>query len=323
MGKSVLRNSEQISKLKYSSLIRTLIPFLGLILVCIVFGIATEGKFTSSENMLLILSQSVAVMIAGTGVSFVVTMGSLDLSSGSVAAISAALGAIALKSTGSVALFFIIIIGTALIAGTLNGILLTKLKIPSFILTISILFMYRGLAVVACAGGTIPIPLWMRAFDVYDVKFGILIIILAAFVYLFNLTKLGFYCKSIGSGEKAAKYSGVPVNKIKITAFMISGVLAGVAAFILLVRSGSVTTRTGIFLETDILTSLVLGSMPLTGGSGSKITSIIIGAFLLMAFSNGLLLVGSSDKMLQLLKGLLFLITVAISFDRKGTLVIK
>jgi ribose transport system permease protein len=91
----------------------------------------------------------------------------------------------------------------------------------------------------------------------------------------------------------------------------------------MLIRNGGVSTRFATFLETDILTALVLGGMPLTGGSGAKMKSIIIGAFTIMALKNGLLLIGASDKILQLLMGVLFLISVAISFDRKNTVVIK
>jgi len=303
--------------------LKAVIPYLGLISVYIVFGLIAQNKFLNVKNLLRIINQSVVIMIVGTGVSFVISMGSLDFSPGASAALSAALGAHVIGMTNNAVLGFLTIIVFALTTGLLIGILLTKFKVPSFVLTLSVLFMYRGLAIMACMGGSIPIPLWMRVFDSFIIKFVVLVVAFAVFYYIFTFTKIGIYCRAIGSNEVAANYAGVSVNKIKILAFMISGLLTGVGACVLLVRSGGVSTRFGIFLEVDVLTALVLGGLPLTGGNASKMRSIIIGSFLFMALSNGLLLVGTSDKILQFFKGALFLIMVALSFERKNLLVIK
>jgi ribose transport system permease protein len=251
-------------------------------------------------------------------------MGSLDFSHGSLVALSAGLGALVMGYTNNVVLCFLTIVGFASLTGLANGIVLTKFKVPSFILTMSVLFMYRGLTIAVCKGGSIPIPLWMgKAFDTFPIKLGVLLIVLLVFNYIYSFTKFGLYCRSIGSGELAAKYAGVPTHRIKILVFVISGFLAGVAACIMLIRNGGISTRFATFLETDILTSLVLGGMPLTGGSGAKMWSIIIGAFMIMALKNGLLLMGATDKVLQLIMGVLFLIAVSISFDRRNVTVIK
>ena len=306
-----------------SESMRIFIPFIGLALIVAVFGFATGGKFVSSKNLITILTQAISVMIAGTGVSFVISIGSIDFSHGSLVALSSALGATVMGWTESPVLMFVTIIGFSLLTGLMNGILLTKFRVPSFILTMSILFMYRGLTIAVCSGGSIPIPLWMSAWDTLEVKLIVLLVVLLVFNYIYNFTKFGLYCRSIGSGELAARYAGVPVDRVKVIVFMISGLLAGITACILLIRNGGVSTRFATFLETDILTALVLGGMPLTGGSGAKMKSILIGAFMIMALKNGLLLIGASDKLLQLLIGVLFLTAVAISFDRKNISVIK
>lgn len=303
--------------------LKGIFPYLGLLIVIVVFGAITEGKFLNIQNLLIILNQAVVVIIAGTGVSFVISMGSLDFSPGANAALSAALGALVIASTGSALLGFITIIFFALFTGLLIGFIHTRFKVPSFVLTLSILFMYRGLAVMTCRGGSIGLPLWMRKLDILPVKFSVLAIVFIIFFYIFTYTKIGVYCRAIGSNEIAAKFSGVQVNKIKVTAFAISGLLVGIGACILLLRSGGVSTKFGVFLEVDVLTALVLGGLPITGGSSSKMRSIIIGAFLLMALSNGLLMVGTSDRILQLLKGIIFLVVVALSFDRRSVSVIK
>ncbi len=305
------------------SKLKGVIPYLGLLAVFIVFSLTTNGRFLSVQNLLTILSQAVVVIIVGTGVAFVISMGSLDFSVGANAALSAALGAIVINLTGSAILGFLTTIVIATGTGLLIGTLHTKLKIPSFVLTLGILFMYKGMGIIALGGGSVPIPLRLKVFDAWETKFTVLAIVFIIFYYIFTFTKMGYYCRAIGSNEVAAKFCGVPITKVKILAFTISGMLAGIGANILLLRSGAVSTRFGAFLEVDVLTALVLGGLPLTGGSSSKIRSIVIGAILLMALTNGLLMVGTSDKILQLLKGVLFLIVVTISFDRRSVSVIK
>lgn len=317
-------NAKNIKILINSTVIYSLVPYLGLFFIVLIFGVATQGKFVSIKNLIVILNQAISVMIAGIGVSFVIAMGSLDFSHGSLVALSAGLGALVMGVTNNSTLCFLTIVSFATLTGFFNGIILTKFKVPSFILTMSVLFMFRGLTIAVCSGGSIPIPLWMgNVFDTLEIKLTILAVVLIIFNYIYSFTKFGLYCRSIGSGELAAKFAGVPTNKIKIIVFMISGFLAGITACVMLVRNGGISTRFATFLETDILTSLVLGGMPLTGGSGAKLQSIIIGAFMIMALKNGLMLLGASDKILQLLMGILFLLAVSISFDRRNVAVIK
>jgi ribose transport system permease protein len=202
--------------------LRAFIPFLGLILILAVFGIATNGKFTSWKNLLVILNQAIAVMIAGTGVSFVIAAGSLDFSHGSLVAFAAALGALAMAATNSMAVCMLVILGVTVLTGVLNGWMLTKLRVPSFIATMSVLFMFRGLTIAVCSGGTIAIPLWMDVFDTLEVKLVILLAVLIVFNYIYTFTKFGAYCRAVGSGEVAAKYAGVPVNRVKMLVFIVS-----------------------------------------------------------------------------------------------------
>lgn len=117
----------------------------------------------------------------------------------------------------------------------------------------------------------------MYSIDTFMIKFTIIIVVIITTYYFFVFTKLGKYCRAIGSGETAAKYSGVPVDKIKILAFVISGFLCRLCGFFTIVRTVASTSQTGMLFETDVLTALVLGGMPLTGGSSARIQSAIIG----------------------------------------------
>jgi ribose transport system permease protein len=147
-------------------------------------------------------------------------------------------------------------------------------------------------------------------------KIAVFIIVFAVFYYTFNYTKLGKYCKVVGAGETAANFSGIPVKKIKILAFCISGLLCGLAAFLTILRTGAATAQTGNLFETDILTALVLGGMPLTGGTNSKMQSAVVGGLMLAILSNGLLLCGIDSTLQQGIKGIIFLAAVYISIDR-------
>ena len=318
---SVAKDRSVINRIRTSS--RTIFPFIGLVLMYSVFALLTKGKFTTLNNLMILFNQTSAIIIAGVGVSFVISTGGLDFSSGSLVALSAACGALTMRVTDNLPLSFAVIIIFAGAAGLFNGFCVTRLRVPSFIMTISMLFMFRGLTIAVCAGGSIPLPLWTRSLDTTALKASVLLIVVGFLYYLFTYTKFGVYCRAIGSGEIAARFAGVPVRKVKMFVFVISGVCAGIASIILLLRTGSVSTRFAQLLEVEILTALVLGGMPLTGGSGSKMRSIIIGGFIVTGMKDGLLQMGATDKILQLFMGALFLIAVALSFDRKSSVVIK
>ncbi|MDD2504459.1 MAG: ABC transporter permease [Clostridia bacterium] len=301
--------------------IKNLIPYLGLFIVVIIFSLFTKGKVLAPRNLETIFNQSLYLIIAGIGVSFVMAQGSLDFSQGGMLGICAIVGA--LLSGVNPVLGVIGAMLAGLILGCISGALFSIFKIPSFIVTMCMMFILRGFTVYITHIKPISTPISMFELDNSYLKIAIFIVVLAAFYYLFNYTKLGKYCKAIGAGETAADYSGIPVKKMKIVAFAISGFLCGLAAFLTILRTGAATAQTGNLFETDVLTALVLGGMPLTGGTKSKIQSAVIGGLMLAVLGNGLLLCGIDASLQQGIKGIIFLAAVYISIDRSRQAVIK
>ena len=301
--------------------IKRIIPYIGIVLIIVLFGALTGGKLLTFRNLKLIFNQAVVLIIACVGVTFVMSQGSLDLSQGSLLGISGAMAATFAVIAPAFALPMALFTGIAV--GMINGTLLAFFKIPSFIITLCILFALRGLTVIATHSGSIPIPFDMLSLDSYRIKVTILIAVVVIAFYCFNYTRIGKNMRAIGSGEISARYSGVPVERMKVLAYLISGVLCGLCGWLNVIRTGAADSKTGLLFELDILTALVLGGMPLTGGSSAKLQSAIIGGLMLAILSNGMVLVGIKAELQQAVKGVIFLLAVYLSFERESVVLIK
>jgi Ribose/xylose/arabinose/galactoside ABC-type transport systems, permease components len=301
--------------------IKNLIPYFGLLLVVVLFTVFTQGRILALRNLETIFNQSLYFIIAGIGVTFVMAQGSLDFSQGGILGISAVTGALLSGINPILGIAGAMLTGLAL--GLINGALFSLFKIPSFIVTLCMMFILRGFTVYFTHSKPISTPISMIDLDNTWLKISVFVIVFVVFYYVFNYTKLGKYCKATGAGETAANFSGIPVQKIKIVAFAISGFLCGLAAYLTILRTGAATAQTGNLFETDVLTAMVLGGMPLTGGTNSKIQSSMIGGLMLAILSNGLLLCGIDSTLQQGIKGIVFLAAVYISIDRNRQSVIK
>ena len=143
--------------------------------------------------------------------------------------------------------------------------------------------------------------------------------ILAIGFVAFRFTKFGTYLKAIGAGEKAAMFSGIRTDRMKFLIYVLAGAITGFAAFINVIKVGSVTSSGGNQLETQILIALVLGGMPISGGAKVRFENIIVGSLLYIVLN----MMGFSTQMMQLIQGIVFLIFVAVFADRESIQVIK
>ncbi|MBN2323823.1 MAG: ABC transporter permease [Spirochaetes bacterium] len=300
---------------------KRIVPYIGLVLIIVLFSALTGGKLLSFRNLKLIFNQAVVLIIGCIGVTFVMAQGSLDLSQGSLLGISGAMAATFAAITPGLSLPLAILTGIAV--GMINGTLLAFFKIPSFIVTLCVLFVLRGLTVIATHSGSIPLPFAMLSLDNFRIKASILVTVILAAYYAYTYTSLGKNMRAIGSGETSARYSGVPVERMKVLAYLISGLLCGLCGWLNVVRTGAADSKTGLLFELDILTALVLGGMPLTGGSSAKLQSAIIGGLMLALLSNGMVLVGIKAELQQAVKGVIFLLAVYLSFERESVVMIK
>lgn len=303
------------------SKVREFVPFVGLVLVIIFFQIITDGTLLSFRNLKLILNQSFVLIIGTVACSFIVAQGDVDFSMGSVVGITAVCAAWISQVCAPLALPAAMLIG--LVFGVVNGILYVKCRIPSFVVTLSMLLILRGLTIFISGGGSVSVPFALYDLDNSLLKLVLVIVIVAGAAFVFNYTKMGKWSKAIGSGVTAAFQSGVPVNKMRIFGYGVSAMMCGLCGFFNMVRAGSAATNTGNFFETDVLIALVLGGMPLSGGAASKIRCAVIGSLTLAILVNGFACWNINEKLQQGIKGIIFLVAVWLTFDKKNTQLIK
>lgn len=306
--------------------VRAITPYLGLLAVTVFSAVISGGRTLSLVNLGNIFNQSVLVILSGLGVIFVMSQGSLDLTQGGLIGLSPLVGFLA--STYLHPWLFVpvtIITGAAL--GMISGVLFADLRVPSFVLTLSLSFILRNvirsLFVFVPNGGMVFIPPVYFALDSLTVKIPTLTVMVAVATYLFRYSPAGYYCRAIGSNEIVALYSGINVKLWKRMAFLFAGLAAGIASVFSTVRIGTITMTSGSFFEFDVLIAILLGGTPLTGGSNSRIGSVIIGAFTIAVLNNGLALGGVPAVYRALIKGLLFIGVVAVSFEREKVGAVK
>lgn len=301
------------------NILRAVLPIAGLFVIFIIFNIFTNWRMVS--NLPLVLSQAYVVMISATGVFFIMTMGGLDFSQGSILGISSI--AVCILSKYNIPLAILGGICTGAIIGGINGYFYVNRKIQSFIVTICTMFLLRGVIRYLTTNAPVAGSAALVNFDTIELKVGItVIIVLTAFV-IFRFTKFGKYLKAIGAGEKAAIFAGIRTDNMKFLVYVLAGAMTGFAAFINVIKVGSVTSSGGSQLETQILIALVLGGMPISGGAKVRFENIIIGSLLYIVLNSGLTMMGFSTQMMQLIQGVVFLIFVAVFADRKSIQIIK
>ncbi|MGL4760616.1 MAG: ABC transporter permease [Sarcina sp.] len=308
MQKGIKENFE-----KYKSLI-------GLILLCGVISFVTPSFLTVSNITNVFTQVSVNAIIA-VGMTFVILTGGIDLSVGSTLAISGALGASVIKSTGNVFLAIIVatIVGTVI--GIINGILIAKGKLQAFIATLATMTIFRGLTLVFTNGTPISklpenfVKIGNGKIGIVSIPVIVTIIIAIIAIYALSQTRFGRYLYALGGNEESAKLSGINTDKIKIMSYAISGFMASIAGVIITSRIGSASPNAGTGFELDAIAAVVIGGTSLSGGEG-KITGTIIGALIIGVLNNGLNLMNVSPFYQSIVKGLVILLAVLL--DKKG-----
>ncbi|MCR5084122.1 MAG: ABC transporter permease [Succinivibrionaceae bacterium] len=315
-----MKDPEQEQRsLRRKRLIRTLLPIAGLVMVFILFNILTNGNMM--KRLPLVMGQVYVTMIASMGVFFIMTMGGLDFSQGSILGLSAIV--VCTLSHISIPLAIVGGMATGAAIGAVNAYFYVNRKIKSFIVTICTMFLFRGLIKYLTTNSPVAGSPDLVAIDSTAFKVTCTAVVVLIGFGLFCCTKFGTYLKAIGAGEKAAMFSGIRTDRMKFMIYVLAGAITGFAAFISAIKVGSVTSSGGAQLETQILIALVLGGMPISGGAMARFENFIVGSLLFVILNSGLTMIGLSTQMLQLIEGVVFLIFVAIFADRKAIHVIK
>ena len=313
------QKEQQLKKLSKMSLIRSLLPVVGLVVIFLLFNVLTDFRMVG--NLSLVLSQVYVTMIAATGVFFIMTMGGLDFSQGSILGIASIVVRMLSKISIPLAIVGGIAAGAAI--GALNGYFYVYRKIKSFIVTICTMFLFRGFIKYLTTNAPVAGSAKLINYDSTALKMTLTIAVVVIGFIVFRFTKFGTYLKAIGAGEKAAMFSGIRTDRMKFLIYVLAGAITGFAAFINVIKVGSVTSSGGNQLETQILIALVLGGMPISGGAKVRFENIIVGSLLYIVLSSGLTMMGFTTQMMQLIQGVVFLIFVAVFADRQSLQVIK
>lgn len=306
--------------------IRNYIPLFSLILIFLIFTIISP-KFMSIQNLVYIISQVSPILIAAIGVTFIILMGAIDLSVvGAINITSIVFSMLVLNTNNSNDLGFYAIpiaLLTGGLFGFLNGLICTKGRIPSFMVTLGTGFAGVGLAIFIYKG---------NAFTVLDDKVRgaitgsfkgipfvliIMLVVVAITVLITKYTRFGRYIYAIGGDENILKIVGVGISiaKYKILAFTVAGILYGIAGVVNTCRIGGGTTNILAQLLLYVIAAVVIGGTPLTGGIGGPLQTVVGGLIIGVIFS-GMLFTHASSFVQDAIIGGATLVTVAITFDR-------
>lgn len=293
------------------------LPLIGLIVVSILMGFASENFFSVS-NIMNVLRQVSIVGILAVGMTFVILTGGIDLSVGAVMALSGTLAAglmVNMAMPGWVGLLAGLGVGVGL--GLFNGAMVAWGRMPAIIVTLATMGIARGLGLLYSGGYPISgIPSWISWFGIG--RIGIVPVPVIAMVVIYALawvllqrTAFGRHVYAIGGNELAAKLSGVKTQFIKLTVYGISGLTSAFAALILTGRLMSGQPNAGVGFELDAIAAVVLGGTAIAGGRG-LILGTLIGAVLLGILNNGLNLMGINPYLQDVIKGLIILLAIYI-----------
>lgn len=307
---------------KQKATLQKLGPFIALVLVSVGLAVLSPD-FLTVANLLNVMRQVSINALIAFGMTLVILLGGIDLSVGSILALSSVGIATLIQSGVSPMLATLLGVIGGGVMGLLNGLVVSKGKVAPFIATLASMTILRGLALVVSGGspitgfnsdlfsmlgggyvaGLVPIPVvWML------IMFGL-------FAFLLKKTVFGRHVYATGGNEEAARLSGVKVDQIKLWVYTVSGAMSAMAGVVLTSRLNSAQPTAGSGYELDAIAAVVLGGTSLTGGRG-WIFGTLMGALLIGVLNNGLNLLGVSSFYQQVIKGVVILLAVLI--DRSG-----
>lgn len=291
----------------------------GLIIIVTILNSQLSPYFLDINNLLRSTSDFMEIGIMMLPMVFIISTGNIDLSIASTLGLSASLMGWLFMNGWNIWLAVVVALVVSILAGLLNGFLIAKLKLPSLVVTLGTLSFYRGLAYAllgdqAARGypdsftflgqgtlGDTPIPFSLLIFAVLALIFGLVL----------HKTTFGRYLYAIGNNEQASRFSGVPVDRIKIIIYVLSSVMAAVAGFILASRFGSTRPDIGTGLELTVITVTVLGGVSIFGGSGTLVGAVL--ALLLVGILRfGMGLINLQGQVQDIIIGLLLILSILI-----------
>ncbi len=299
---------------------RNLFPTILLITEIAVFQ-SLNSNFLSTANLLAIASQLALILPLALAGTFVIMMGSFDLSITSVLALSGVTTTLYFPLYG----YNSIIIGIllALFLGAVNGTVFVLTKIPSFIVTIGTMVTYQGLALILMSGGqSIQVytstyrSIAVGKFLGVDLMIIWSLLILLASLFIFSQTTFGRRTYAIGANIEAARRAGISIKRQRVISFMISGLLSGIVGILYVAWSGQASASIGSNLLLPAVAAMVIGGNPITGGVGGPHRTLL-GAVILSLLSNGLIILVVPINIQTIIYGVVVIVTIAATLDRE------
>ena len=309
-----------IKQKKWAEMFKGMGAAFALIILIIVLSILLP-QFRSVTNAMLVLRQASIVGFVAFGMTGVILTGGIDLSVGSILAITAIIAAMLLSAGVHEIAMIIIVLSAGLAFGAVNGLTVTKLRLQPFIATLIGMSVFRGFAMILSGGRPIsglrgfyvleglgrgafigvPMPVWL------------LLVVFVLVFFLLNKTALGRRIYAVGSNATAAQLAGVNITRTKVFVYALSGLMASISGLILVSRLGSAQPIMGVGLELDAIAAVALGGTSMSGGRG-KIYGTLSGVLIITILSNGLNIMGVSSYYQTVITG--FVILLAVLSDR-------
>ena len=294
------------------SLLQNFFPVIALAVILLVFTFLSGGKLWTANNLTSVLNTMIPYCIGGAGLLFASSQGSSNMSVGSTLALSAAIGAWVSNQVGFWA-FVPTCLVVGLLCGTFIGFFITKFKVSSLMVTLAMLIALRALVTLITNGSSIFVDLSVMNYNKLEVKLPIFLILMAIFWYLFEYTKLGYYSRCMGENEVVGKFSGIPVNKYKIIAYALAGLMAGVVAIFNVANICGASATMGNFFEMTCMIAMYVGGIPIRGGRQARFYKLILGSVTLAFLSNGLTISRVDSAYSELIQGIILLSVVFLS----------
>ena len=306
-------------------------PFFALVALSLLIG-ALNARFFEFNNLIRIANSAAIPLVLALGATFVIVLGSIDLSVEGVLAIGAVLISLLVRNNSNTVdlgwFGSLLAIAACAAIGCLNGAIHVGLRIPSFMVTLGMWFIGVGVATLVLGGSTVRVldtgtrSLALTRFLEFPLAVWVALGALAVTWVIERQTRIGRYIYAIGGGEDLAELSGIPVKRVKIIVFMIAGALYGLGGLLTAAQLGLGNALIGSGRLFATVTAVVVGGTALTGGEGGVLNTLV-GVLIMAVLGNGMVLLGISPYLQQAVQGVLIIIAVALSLDRARLKIVK
>lgn len=297
---------------------------------CVIFFTIMNPRFISLDNLMNILRQGGPLFIVSFGLTAVIIMGSIDISSDGLLSLAGVSGVMLanITQTGGGWLSILLGLGIGVVFGAFIGFLVSYVRLPSFLVTYGTSTICRGIALIV-SGGVAQNTLFVQFKKLGSGSVGFVptlaifaAITLLVMIVLTTQTKYGRSVYAMGSNERVAALCGLPTRRYKMIAFIVAGACTGLAGVLMSARLGAGTHAQGQGMSLDAIAAVVMGGTSLSGGKGS-VTRTITGVFVILMLNNGLNLMGVSPHVQILVKGIVVILAVAASSDWRSKDIVK